>query len=72
MRARGLLNRVLVSHDAGWYTAGEPRGGRFRAFDTVFTEFIPALRSAGFNESEIARIFVQNPAEAFAIRKRPA
>lgn len=71
MRARGLLNRVLVSHDAGWYTAGEPRGGTFRAFDTVFTEFIPALREAGFSESEIAELFVRNPAEAFAVRKRP-
>ncbi len=71
-RARGLLDHVLVSHDAGWYTAGEPRGGSFRPFDTVFTAFIPALRAAGFAESEIAQLFVRNPAEAFAVRTRRA
>jgi predicted metal-dependent phosphotriesterase family hydrolase len=70
MRARNLLDHVLVSHDAGWYTAGEPRGGTFRAFDTVFAEFIPALRAQEFSDSEIAQLFVRNPAEAFALRKR--
>jgi len=30
MKARGKLGRLLVSHDAGWYRPGEPRGGRFR------------------------------------------
>lgn len=70
LRTHELLNRVLVSHDAGWYTAGEPRGGNFRTFDTVFTEFIPALRADGFKEDEITQLFVRNPAEAFAIRKR--
>lgn len=72
MRTRGLLDRVLVSHDAGWYTAGEPRGGSFREFDTAFTDFIPALRAIDFSESEIAQLFVRNPADAFAIRKRLA
>ena len=27
MKAEGLLGRVLLSHDAGWYHVGEPGGG---------------------------------------------
>lgn len=72
MKERGLLHRVLVSHDAGWYTAGAPRGGTFRSFDTVFTRFMPRLRANGFSEAEIAQLFVRNPAEAFAVRTRHA
>ncbi len=68
MRSEGLLHRVLVSHDAGWYNAGQPRGGAFRSFDTVFTAFIPALRERGFDEGEIHEIFVKNPADAFSLR----
>jgi phosphotriesterase-related protein len=68
MRSEGLLHRTLVSHDAGWYNAGQPRGGTFRSFDTAFTTFIPALRQRGFTQTEIDQIFVTNPAEAFSIR----
>lgn len=67
MRNEGLLHRVLVSHDAGWYNAGQPRGGTFRSFETVFTSFIPALRERGFTQNEIDQIFVINPALAFSM-----
>jgi phosphotriesterase-related protein len=70
LRDRGLLHRVLVSQDAGWYSVGEPGGGRFRPYDTVFSEFIPALRARGFRQEEIEQIFVANPATAFAVRVR--
>jgi phosphotriesterase-related protein len=66
MRAEGLLHRVLVSHDAGWYNAGQPRGGTFRSFDTAFTTFIPALLKRGFTQHEVDQIFVLNPANAFS------
>lgn len=72
LRAAGLLRRVLVSHDAGWYHVGEPGGGRFRPFDTVITAFIPALRAAGFDDAEVQTLFVDNPAEAFSIAVRRA
>jgi phosphotriesterase-related protein len=70
MKERGLLDRVLVSHDAGWYHVGEPGGGTFRAFDTLFTELIPALRRAGLTENDIRQLTVANPCNAFAIRVR--
>jgi phosphotriesterase-related protein len=70
MRDEGLLHRVLVSHDAGWYHVGEPRGGSFRPFDTVFTAFIPSVRAAGLTDGDIDTLFVKNPANAFSIAVR--
>jgi phosphotriesterase-related protein len=64
MKQEGRLGNVLVSHDAGWYRVGEPGGGQFRAYDTLFTAFVPALKAAGFGEPEIAQLLVDNPRRA--------
>jgi phosphotriesterase-related protein len=70
MRKRGLLGHVLISHDAGWYSVGEPGGGKFREFTTLFKRYLPALRRAGFNDREIDRLTLENPPKAFTIRRR--
>jgi len=70
MKDEGLLQRVLVSQDAGWYHVGEPNGGAFRTYETAFTEFIPAIRTAGFTEGDVHTLFIDNPAKAFAISVR--
>ena len=62
MKKAGFLGRVLISHDAGWYNIGEPGGGKFRDYDTLFTRFLPALRKAGVTEAEENQLLVQNPA----------
>ncbi|HEY5805095.1 MAG TPA: hypothetical protein VIT90_15515 [Lysobacter sp.] len=67
MRDAGLLERVLVSQDAGWYNAGQPRGGEFKPFDPIFTSLIPALRESGLDEARIRTLFVDNPARAFVV-----
>jgi phosphotriesterase-related protein len=68
MKTQGLLGRVLVSHDAGWYRVGEPDGGQFRPFDTLFTKFIPALTAAGVTSSEVNQLLVENPRQALTAR----
>jgi phosphotriesterase-related protein len=70
LRQSGHLDRVLVSHDAGWYAVGEPGGGTYRGYETLFTEFLPALRKAGFSAAEIEQLTVANPARAFTIGVR--
>jgi len=65
-----LLNKVLISHDAGWYTPGEDNGGDFRPYTSVFEKLIPAMMANGFSQSEIDTIFIDNPEAAFAIRFR--
>jgi phosphotriesterase-related protein len=64
MKSEGLLARVLVSHDAGWYRVGEPDGGRFRPYDALFTTFRPALDAARFTGAEVRQLLVDNPRRA--------
>ncbi|MGQ9541288.1 MAG: phosphotriesterase family protein [Armatimonadota bacterium] len=70
MRRAGMLRRVLLSHDAGWYNVGEPGGGTFRPYTTLFTKMIPALRKSGLSEVEIRLITETNPQRAFQIAVR--
>lgn len=65
-KAQGLLNHVLVSQDAGWYHVGEPGGGQFRPYTTLFSDFIPGLKSAGFPDAEVRQLLVENPRRALA------
>jgi len=36
----------------------------------IFTQLLPDLRKSGFDENEIRRLTITNPAEAFTIRVR--
>jgi phosphotriesterase-related protein len=70
MREAGLLQHVLVSQDSGWYHVGEAGGGNFRGYDTLFTAFVPALREAGFNATQINQLLVGNPQRALTLQIR--
>jgi predicted metal-dependent phosphotriesterase family hydrolase len=72
MRDEGLLDQVLISQDAGWYNVGQDGGGAARSYETLFTHFLPALRSRGFTAGEIDTLIVRNPAKAFAVAVRTA
>lgn len=67
LKEAGYLHRVLISHDAGWYTPGEEDGGTFRGFTGIFTDLLPALRSRGFSEEELNLLLVENPRKAFSL-----
>ncbi len=66
VKEEGFFGSVLVSHDAGWYRVGEPGGGRFRPYDTLFAAFVPALRSGGFAAEDVRQLLVTNPLRALA------
>ena len=70
MRDAGLLDRVLISQDAGWYHVGTPGGGAFRSYETVFTSFLPALRARGFDDADMDLLMRRNPAAAFTVSVR--
>lgn len=65
---RGHLGRILVSHDAGSYTVGEPGGApeEFRGYDTIFRELIPDLRARGMPKAGIRTLLVENPRAVLA------
>ena len=70
MKENNLLDRVLLSHDAGWYDPAKENGGEFRGFTTLFEKLVPMLKKEGFSDEEIHQLMVINPAEAFTIRVR--
>lgn len=67
LKESGLLNKVLLSHDAGWYRPEEPDGGNFRGFTAIFKILIPRLKEKGFTESDIEQLIIKNPANALKI-----
>jgi predicted metal-dependent phosphotriesterase family hydrolase len=69
-KAEAFLDKVLISHDAGWYHVGEPSGGDYRGYLTLLNALLPRLAKDGFTESEIRLVTRNNPARAFAIRTR--
>lgn len=69
MKREELLDRVLLSHDAGWYHVGEAGGGTFRPFDTLFTTFVPELKRAGLTDGDVRQLLVENPRRALTRRR---
>jgi phosphotriesterase-related protein len=58
-------DRLLLSHDAGWYWVGEPDGGTQHDFVTISDALLPALRDAGVSDAVLHQLLVENPARAF-------
>jgi phosphotriesterase-related protein len=70
MKAHGLLDRVILSHDAGWYDVVNPAGVTFRPYTAILTHLIPALKSHGFTDREIFLLLMDNPRKAYTVRVR--
>jgi phosphotriesterase-related protein len=68
IKEAGYLDRVLISHDAGWYSPGEELGGDFRGFTDIFTALIPALKEREFTQQELDQLLVVNPMDAFSFK----
>jgi len=62
----GLGDQLLLSHDRGWYTPAEPRGGIPKPYTYLNEVFLPKLRAAGIDEATIHQLTVDNPFRAFA------
>lgn len=70
MKKNGILSKVLISHDSGWYDPAKPGGGTINSYTDIFDYFIPVLKEKGLTEAEIDQILVKNPQEAFKIKIR--
>lgn len=62
-------DRLLLSHDNGWYWVGQENGGTVRDYNFISDTFLPALRKNGLNEALIGKLTVDNPAKAFALTR---
>jgi len=68
-KQHGILNRILISHDAGWYDPHK-KDQKIQPYTNIFTKLIPDLKSKGFTDEEINLLLSKNPAKAFAINVR--
>jgi phosphotriesterase-related protein len=62
----GFGDRLLLSHDRGWYDPARPGGGTPMPYTYLPEAFLPRLRQAGVDEAAIRQLTVVNPFEAFA------
>lgn len=62
----GLLDRVMLSQDRGWFDPAKPGGGTPQPFTYLVEEFLPRLRAAGLTDETIHRLTHTNPYRAFA------
>lgn len=60
-------DRLLLSHDAGWYWVGEPNGGQQRPFMPLAAELLPALAARGVPPAVLEQLVRENPARAFSV-----
>ncbi len=67
LKEAGYLQRVLISHDAGWYDPGQAGGGEFRGYNDLFDFLIPALKKNGYSQKEINQVLIKNPKEAYSV-----
>jgi len=72
LKKAGLLHRVLISHDAGWYSPGEEKGGSFRGYTALFSDLLPKLKDKGFSQKDLDQLLISNPMEALSIREVPS
>jgi phosphotriesterase-related protein len=60
LHSKGLLGRVLISQDSGWYRVGEPNGGNYRGYTYIYSGFLPTLPGDLWKP-----LLVDNPRRAF-------
>lgn len=65
------VDRILLSHDAGWYQPGQPDGqpeDGIRGYTYISDEFIPLLLMKGVDEQTVKLLTEDNPQRAFTIQ----
>ncbi len=67
-RWTGYGDRILLSHDAGWYRPGETNGGTQKPYTYLIDTFIPKLGDVGVDEGTIRMITQMNPVRAFGFK----
>lgn len=62
----GYGEKLLLSHDRGWYDPSQPGGGVPQPYTYLWEIFLPKLRLAGVDEATINRLTHRNPFQAYA------
>ena len=65
-KEKNLLNRILLSHDG----IGFSNTVEIKKFESIFNNLIPQMLKNGLTNDDVHQILVENPKEAFTVRKR--
>lgn len=66
--AAGYGDRILLSHDSGYYQPGQPNGGTQKPYTYLIDTFIPKLRDAGVDDATIRMLTEINPIRALGFQ----
>ncbi len=64
------LEKILISHDAGWYSPGEQDQGSFKGYTSLFDNLVPLLFENDFTQADIDKLLIENPKKAFSITRQ--
>ncbi len=68
-KRNGILDRILISHDAGWYDP-QKENQTIKSYTNIFNKLYPELKSQGFTDDEFKLLITINPSKAFSIEIR--
>ena len=68
-KRNGILDRILISHDSGWYDP-QKKIQTITPYTNIFRNLYPELKSHGFTEDEFKLLIAVNPSKAFSIEIR--
>ena len=68
-KKNGILENILISHDAGWYDP-QKKNQKIKPYSTIFKKLYPELKSRGFSDDEFNLLISVNPTKAFTIAIR--
>ena len=68
-KQNGILDKILISHDAGWYDP-QKESQNIKPYTNIFRKLYPELKSKGFTEDEFKLLISLNPSKAYAIKVR--
>ena len=66
-----ILDKILISHDAGWYDP-QKQTQSIKPYTNIFKDLFPALLAKGFTKEELKILISENPSKAFSIKVRKA
>lgn len=58
--------KLLLSHDRGWYDPSKPGGGVPKPYTVLVERFLPKLEAAGVDRATITQLTHKNPFNAYA------
>ena len=70
LKKENVLHKILISHDAGWYSPGQENGGNYRSYIDIFEYLITSLKKNGFSQEDIDLLLIKNPQMAYAVNIR--